>query len=98
MSIPQGKEKFEFVYSYVLLKFKSWYNHGIKLETRMSFFIRSALFLSTTKVSLNYCVGVKEKRPNNLTEIKIKIPKLKSFNIKTNFRCCTNQIWESFPT
>ena len=63
MSIPQGKEKFESVYSYVLLKFKSWYNHGIRLETRMSFFTRSPLFLSNTKVSLNYCVAVKEKRP-----------------------------------
>ena len=62
MSIPQGKEKFEFVYSY-MLKFKSWYNHGIRLETRMSFFTRSPLFLSNTKVSLNYCVAVKEKRP-----------------------------------
>ena len=61
MSIPQGKEKFYHVYSYVLLKFKSWYNHGMRLKTRMSFFIRSPLFLSNTKVSLNYCVG--EKRP-----------------------------------
>ena len=62
MSIPQEKEKFECVYSYVLLKFKSWYNHAIRLETRMSFFIRSPLFLSNTKVNLNCCVGVKEKR------------------------------------
>ena len=63
MLIPQGKEKFYHVYSYVLLKFKSWYNHGMRLKTRMSFFIRSPLFLSNTKDSLNYCVGVKEKRP-----------------------------------
>ena len=63
MSIPQGKKKFYHVYSYVLLKFKSWYNHGMRLKTRMPFFIRSPLFLSNTKVSLNYCVGVKEKRP-----------------------------------
>ena len=63
MSIPQGKEKFYHVYSYVLLKFKSWYTHGMRLKTRMSFFIRSPLFLINTKVSLNYCVGVKEKRP-----------------------------------
>ena len=68
ISIPQGKEKFEFVYSYVLLKFKSWYNHGIRLEIRIN-------------------------DQNNLTEIKIKIPKLKSFNI-TNFRCYTNHVWE----
>ena len=57
MSIPQGKEKFQCVYSYVLLKFKSWYNHVIRLV------ILLVLFLSNTKVSLNYCVGVKEKRP-----------------------------------
>ena len=57
MSIPQGKEKFQSVYSYVLLKFKSWYNHVIRLV------ILLVLFLSNTKVSLNYCVGVKEKRP-----------------------------------
>ena len=57
MSIPQGKEKFQSVYSYVLLKFKSWYNNVIRLV------ILLVLFLSNTKVSLNYCVGVKEKRP-----------------------------------
>ena len=57
MSIPQGKEKFQCVYSYVLLKFKSWHNHVIRLV------ILLVLFLSNTKVSLNYCVGVKEKRP-----------------------------------
>ena len=29
----------------------------------MSFFIRPPLFLCNTKVNLNYCIGVKEKRP-----------------------------------
>ena len=29
----------------------------------MSFFIWPPLFLCNTKVNLNYCVGVKEKRP-----------------------------------
>ena len=29
----------------------------------MFFYLRSPLFLSNTKVSLNYYVGVKEKRP-----------------------------------
>ena len=29
----------------------------------MFFFIWSPLFLSNTKISLNYCVGVKEKPP-----------------------------------
>ena len=69
-------------------------NHGIRLKTRMSFFIRPPLFLCNAKVNLNYCVGVKEKRPKNLTKIRVKIPKLKSFNIKTNFRCYANHIWE----
>ena len=34
-----------------------------KIRDKNVFFIRSPLFLSNTKVSLNYCVGVKEKRP-----------------------------------
>ena len=38
-------------------------NHGIRLKTRMSFFIWSPLFLCNTKVNLNYCVEDKEKRP-----------------------------------
>ena len=38
-------------------------NHGIRLKTRMSFFIWPSLFLCNTKVNLNYWVGVKEKRP-----------------------------------
>ena len=37
-------------------------NHGIRLKTKMSFFIRPPLFLCNAKVNLNYCVGVKEKR------------------------------------
>ena len=36
---------------------------GIRLKTRMSFFIRPPLFICTAKVNLNYYVGVKEKRP-----------------------------------
>ena len=58
MSIPQRKEKFEYVYS---VKVNS--NHGLRLKTRMSFFIWLPLFLCNTKVNLNYCVEVKEKRP-----------------------------------
>ena len=77
-------------------------NRGIKLKTRMSFFIRLPLFLYNAKVNLNYCVGVKEKRPKksyrnqgkDSEKTLLKIPKLKSFNIKTNFRCHTNYIWE----
>ena len=38
-------------------------NHGIRLKTRMSFSIWPPLFLCNTKVNLNYCIGVKEKRP-----------------------------------
>ena len=38
-------------------------NHGIRLKTRMSFFIWPSLFSCNTKVNLNCCVGVKEKRP-----------------------------------
>ena len=38
-------------------------NHGIRLKTRMSFFIWPSLFLCSTKGNLNYRVGVKEKRP-----------------------------------
>ena len=89
MSIPQRKEKFEYVYS---VKVNS--NHGLRLKTRMSFFIWLPLFLCNTKVNLNYCVESKENDQKNLTEIRIEIPKLKSFNIKTNFRCYTNHIWE----
>ena len=64
-------------------------NLGIRLKTRMSFHAPS-LFLCNAKVSLNYCVGVKEKRSTNLTDIiRVKIPKL-----KINFRCYTNCIWE----
>ena len=43
------------------VKFNS--NHGIGLKTRMSLFLWPPLFLCNTKVNLNYCVGVKEKRP-----------------------------------
>ena len=43
-------------------------NHGIRLKTRMSFFIWPTLFLSNTKVNLNYCVGVKEKRPKKILQ------------------------------
>ena len=38
-------------------------NRGIRLKTIMSFFIRPPLFSYNAKVNLNYCVGVKEKRP-----------------------------------
>ena len=38
-------------------------NHGIRLKTRMSFFIWPSLFSCNTKVNLNYCVGDKEKWP-----------------------------------
>ena len=93
MSIPQKKEKLEHVYSYVL--FKVNLNLGVRVKRRMSSFIWPPLFLCNTKVNLNYCVGVKEKEPKNLTEIRIEIPKLKSFNMKTNLRCYTNHIWES---
>ena len=58
-------------------------NHGRRLKTTMSFFIWPSLFLCNTKVNLNYCIGVKEKRT-----------KKSYFNIKTNFRCYTNHIWE----
>ena len=71
-------------------------NHGIRLKTEMSFFIRPPLFLYYANVNLNYCVGVKNTRPKNLTEIRIKISKLKSLNIKTNFRRYTNYIWKFF--
>ena len=37
-------------------------NHDERLKTRMSFFIWPSLFSCNTKVNLNYCVGVKEKR------------------------------------
>ena len=56
-------------------------NHGIRLNTRMSLFVRSPLFLCYGNVT-----GIKE--------IRVKIPKLKSFNMKTNFRCYTNYIWK----
>ena len=59
----------------------------------MSFFIRSPLFISNTKVSLNYCVGVKEKRPKQSYRNQNK-DKDKNFNIKANFRFYTNDIWE----
>ena len=71
-------------------------NQGIRLKIGMPFFIRLRLFLCYANVNLNYWVGVKKARPKNLTEISIKIPKLKSFNIKTNFRCYTNYIWKFF--
>ena len=58
MSIPQGKEKFECVYSYVLLKFKSWY----KIRDK-NVFLYTVPSILKFKVSLNYCVGVKEKLP-----------------------------------
>ena len=156
ISIPQGKEKLQFLCSYVLLKL---INHGIRLKTRTFFFIWPSLFSCNTKVNLNYCVGVKEKWPkkscrNQDTEavarmcpvkkvflemsqnsqentcvrisllkkrlwhrcfpmnfvtflrtpfftkhlwwllLRIEILKLRNFNIKTNFRCYTNHIWE----
>ena len=71
-------------------------NHGVRLKTGMSFFIRPPLFLCYPNINLNYRVGVKKTRPKNFTEIRIKIPKLKSFSIKTNFRCYTNYIWKFF--
>ena len=71
-------------------------NHGIRLKTRMSHFIRPPLFLCCGNVNLNYCAGIKEKWPKTLIEIRVKIPKLKSFNMKTNFRCYTNYIWKFF--
>ena len=37
-------------------------NHDERLKTRMSLFIWPSLFSFNTKVNLNYCVGVKEKR------------------------------------
>ena len=43
-------------------------NHSIRLQTRMSFFLRSPLFLCYGNVNLNYCVGIKAKRPKNLPE------------------------------
>ena len=67
MSLPQGKEKFECVYSYMMLKLIQI----MVLRTRISLFD----LLYPYKISL-------------------KIPKLKSFNIKTNYRCYTNYIWE----
>ena len=69
-------------------------NNDIRLKTRMSFFIRPPLFLCYANVNLNYCVGIKKKRPKNLIEIKVKIPRLKNFNIKTNFRYYINYIWK----
>ena len=62
MSIPQRKEKFECVYSF-LCTVKVNSNHGIRLKAKMSFFIWPSLFLCNTKVNLNYCIGVKGKRP-----------------------------------
>ena len=96
----KGKAKFRYLKGKknsnvcILYTVKVNSDHGIRLKTRMTFFIWPSLFLCNTQVHLNYCVGVKEKRPKNLTEIRIKIPKLKNFNIKTNFRCYTNHIWE----
>ena len=60
MSIPQGKEKYQCVVFLCTVKVNL--NHGIRLKTKMSFFIRLPLFLCNTKVNLNCCVGVKEKR------------------------------------
>ena len=67
-------------------------NHDIRLKTRMSFFKRSPLFLSNGNVNLNHCVRIKEKRPKNFIEIRVKIPKMKNFNMKINFRCYTSYI------
>ena len=64
----KGKEKCQYLRGkknlnvYVLMCCESS-GHGIRLETRMFFYLRSHLFLSNTKVSLNYYVGAKEKRP-----------------------------------
>ena len=45
-------------------------------------------------VNLNYCVGIKEKWPKTLIKIRVEIPKLKSFNMKSNLRCYINYIWK----
>ena len=63
MSLPQGKEKFDCVHSCMMLKVNS--NRGIRLKTRMSFFVRPPLFLCYGNVNLNYCVEIKEKRQKN---------------------------------
>ena len=63
MSLPQGKEIFGMCVFLCDVKVNS--NHGIRLKTRMSFFIRPPLFICTAKVNLNYYVGAKEKRPKN---------------------------------
>ena len=58
MSIPQGKEKFECVYSYVLLRL---IQIMVKIKDKNVFLYMAPLFLCNTKVNLNYCVKVKEK-------------------------------------
>ena len=69
-------------------------NHGIRLKTRMYLFIRPPLFLCYGNVNFSHYAGINEKRPKTLIEIRAKIPKLKSFDMKTNFRCYTNYIWK----
>ena len=61
MSIPQSERKISICVFLCAAKVNS--NHGLRLKTRMSFFIWSPLFLYNTKVNLNYCVEVKEKQP-----------------------------------
>ena len=66
MSLSQGKEKFERVYSYIMLKLIQI----MVLRERISLF------------DLLYPY-----------KIRLKIPKFKSFNVKTNYSY-TNYIWE----
>ena len=91
MTIPQGKKIG--MCAFLCAVTFNW-NHGIRLKTRMPFFIWPTLFLCNTKVNINYCVGVKEKRPKISYRNQDRDSEAKNFNIKTKFRCYTNRIWE----